>query len=355
MIVCFICEFNFENPAKLCEHLKVIHQLSGKNTYKCTICRQELTELWKYRRHLDICHVKSISTPQNVAAQTDDEQNEILNFESRIHKSALEFVCKLAGNMCIPRNFVFELLDDFKRFFSTMIADGFSEHVKPHVCKEKKVNLNYLLSIFEDPFKRVDSEYKLDSILHKANLISPLTNVEFVKIDDEWYDSADCDLDVKNATEKESVIVMPLEFQFKKFFELPNVFKMTQNYAKEVSQKNLGHFINGEIWKQKLKSFKKEDIVIPYHLHSDEVQINNALGAHRRSGLETCTYYSFPTVPPEYNSRLENIFVAQLFSSNTNKKIGNFCCFKNMIKRLNEFGQDGITLNIDGKEQKVKF
>lgn len=357
MIKCFVCFFNFESPQKLCEHMKVVHKLSGKNKYQCTICHQELSEMWRYRRHLDVCYVKCLNTDEGtVHGVADDGQSDLLNFESEVHKFALELVCKLAGNMCIPRNFVFELLNDFRDFFSKMISEGFSRYVKPHVGNEQNNNVNYLFSIFEDPFKRVDTEYKLDDILKKADLISPLTKVEFIKIDDKWHESSEVSEDECETAEtaKERVTVMPLEFQFKKFFELPNVFEKTQKFTEEVSKQYLGHFINGKIWKKKLESFNKDDIVIPFHLHTDDVQTNNALGAHRRRGLETCTYYSFPTVPAEYNSQLENIFVAQIFSSNANKKVGNICCFNTMIKKLNEFGRNGITLNIKGKEEKVK-
>lgn len=392
MIECFVCSFKFENPQKLCEHLKVIHQLSGQNHYKCKICGQQLTHMWRFRRHLDTCYI-SLGSNIETSDQENEEQNDLLNFEGKIHQRALEFVCKLAGNMCIPRNFVFEVLSDFKKFYSTMLTEGFSQYILPDLCEEKRVNVEYLLKTFENPFKRVDSEYKLNRILHDADLISTPKDIKFVKIDGKWYDAAEIpdfsdedsletednaeseDVDdggaddsekaqdsakiwksrVKNATERENVLLMPLEFQFRKFFELPNVFKKTQEYAKEVSEKNLGHFINGETWKKKLESFHKDDIVIPFHLHTDDVQVNNALGAHRQNGLETCTYYSFPLVPPEFNSQLDNIFVAQLFTSKATKTLGNFCCFKNMIETLNQFGQDGITLKIDGKQQKVNM
>lgn len=352
MIKCFVCSFNFENPQKLCEHLKIIHRKSGKGLYEC-MCGEKLTEMWKFRRHLDVCQVSVPTTSENVSpGQLDDGQIDLLNFESKIHKFALEFICKLAGNMSIPRNYVFELLHDFQTFYSKMLEEGINQYVKPFLPNERQINIEYLQQIFKDPFKRINTEHNLDTTLKRADLISPLTKVRLLQ-DETSEESCDGEKE-QNRFEKESVTIMPLEFQFKKFFELPDVFRRTQEYAKSVREQNLGHFINAKLWKKKLESFKPEDVVIPFHLHTDDVQTNNALGSHRSAGLETCTYYSFPTVPPEYNSRLQNIFVAQIFSSYTNKKFGNFCCFNTMISQLNKFGQDGITLNLDGKDQKVK-
>lgn len=378
MIECFVCSFQFENPQKLCDHLKSIHQLSGENTYKCTICDQEFTKLWKYRRHLILCFTKPIPTTKAVVPVEDESQKSILEFQNKIHKLAIEFVSKLAGNVSIPRNYVFELLEEFRRFFSAMISEGFNEHINPYVYSEQQIKVNYLRKLFEDPFLQVNNESRLDDKLTKADLIRPLKKVLLTKrittdlispsnnvtlkkhkkrkiteTESQTTEAEGQTTETKSKTERDFVTIMPLKYQFKKFFELPNVFELTQKYANEVSQETMTHFINGKHWKKKLESYDENDIVIPYHLHTDDVQINNALGSHRVKGLETCTYYSFPTVPPEYNSRLENIFVAQLFPSNANKKYGNYSCFANMIEDLNKFAKEGVTLNINGEEQKV--
>lgn len=372
MIECFICSFNFGNPQKLCEHLKSTHGVSGENDYTCMKCETSHTKLWKFRRHLDLCYAdvtitaKCVSSkptsPEGVARHQDDDQQHVLNFESNTRKIALEFVCKLAGNMNIPRNYVFEVLEYFQSFYRTMITEGFSKFIMPHVCNEQQINVIYLKKLLQDPFRLVKSEYKLDSELTTAKLISPLKQIEPIEpaSSEEMHSKRKSSKKKCSGTdskefqpEKEKVTLMPLEFQFQKFFELPDVFELTQKYAEEVSGQTLSHFVNGMHWKKKLESYHEDDIVIPYHLHIDDVQLNNSLGSHRVKGLETCTYYSFPTVPSQFNSRLENIFVAQLFSSNANKHFGNLGCFTNMIDELNTFAEEGVTLNINGEEKKV--
>lgn len=107
---------------------------------------------------------------------------------------------------------------------------------------------------------------------------------------------------------------MPIEHQIKKFFELPNVFEKVKSNTLNLQASNKrDHFINGNIWKEKLKQYKSEDTVIPFHFYGDGVQLNNPLGTHIKSGEQHFNYYTFPTVPNEYQSRLENIFVAQLY------------------------------------------
>lgn len=107
---------------------------------------------------------------------------------------------------------------------------------------------------------------------------------------------------------------MPIEFQIKKFFELPNVFeKVKLNTIKLQEGNKIDHFIKGRLWKNKLKSYKPDQVVIPFHFYGDGAQTNNPLGPHAKPGEQQFNYYSFPTIPTEYVSRLENIFVAQIY------------------------------------------
>lgn len=107
---------------------------------------------------------------------------------------------------------------------------------------------------------------------------------------------------------------MPIEFQMKKFLELPNVFqKIKLNISNIQKETKLCHFIQGKLWKEKIKNYKPDQLVMPYHFYGDKIQLNNPLGPHSASGEQQLNYFSFPTIPYEYKSRLDNIFVAQLY------------------------------------------
>lgn len=121
---------------------------------------------------------------------------------------------------------------------------------------------------------------------------------------------------------------MPIAFQIRKFLELPNVFdKIMLNTAKILEQEDTEHFIQCDLWKDKLKNYKPDQIVIPYHFYGDGVQLNNPLGPHFKTGEQQACYYSLPTIPSEYQSRIENIFVAQLYPG-----MNIFCCQETYLK-----------------------
>lgn len=363
-----MCSFNFLSPQELYSHIESSHQISSEDSYRCTMCRSEFTKMWKYKRHLTLCFKK---VPESVQRENVDEinanvtQRNLLEFESVVRKKSLELICKLASNMNIPRNYVFEVVDDFDGFYSTILLEGFNKFVKPHVGDEEQSNLEYFIQICKDPFMKVKTESKLDDVLKKLDMVSSLTSFDIAEkkedkekqqINEEQIDEENEHPAKKFKKSDESGVLMPMKFQFKKFFELPGVFKLIQDYANQVSNDTkISHFINAETWKNKLKYFNPNDIVIPFHLFIDETQVNNALGSHRSKGLETCTYYSFPTIPPQYSSRLENIFVAQLFSSGATKKFGNFASYGDLIAALNELAREPVTLNVNGEEVEVIF
>lgn len=338
----------FENPRELCEHIKKHH--FGVKKYKCAnpTCRSSFTELYTYRRHLDLC-CSSVSNSCNAQVSTYDEQigNDLKAFDTKMDDVALRFVCKLASNMSVPRNHTFEVITDIQQFLITTMIDGINQHIKPHVSQHHQSSVDFFIEICKDPFRNVRSEFKLDSVLEKEDLIEPLTTFDVNKKKNK--NESDEELEVGGKG-----ILMPLVFQFKKFFELPDVFEITQKYAEELSKhENISHFINAEVWKEKLKSYGPNETVIPFHFHIDDTQINNALGSHCSVGMETCTYYSFPTIPPQFSSRLENIFTAQLISSDAFKKCGNVPCFCELVEAINEISHTPIHLNINGKEIKV--
>lgn len=156
----------------------------------------------------------------------------------------------------------------------------------------------------ESSFTNFTTECKFDRELGRTDLIGTVDRCAL------FADSEDVDVDDVEGTS----ILMPISFQIKKFFELPGVFqKICDNAANIRRNGKLNHFINGSLWKRKLQNYNEDQIVIPYHYYSDAAQLNHPLGPHCAKGQEDFQYFSFPTVPTEYQSRLENIFVAYLF------------------------------------------
>lgn len=81
---------------------------------------------------------------------------------------------------------------------------------------------------------------------------------------------------------------------------------------------------------------------MPLNLYYDEVEPNSALGPHCEP--LGCTYIQIATLPPEWNSRLENISLALLFDADNRSVYGNSQAFKPLIKELTFLEKEGIEL-----------
>lgn len=66
-------------------------------------------------------------------------------------------------------------------------------------------------------------------------------------------------------------------------------------------------------------------------------------------------YCCIPCLPPEYVSKLENIFLVQLHKYEDHKLLGNNKIFINVINEIRELVSHGIVINKNDKEKRVFF
>lgn len=358
MLPCHQCSKITSNPTELMTHLKAAHVIRN-HWYTCSLCSSTFDQLYKFRQHTEKCFKKK-ALKESVQVRFLQKRNQDYQLYDELTKNAaFDLGCKLASNMSVPRNSVFNVIDDTQRFLNSVV-EGFESLVLPWIKDENVNDFKNIISIMNDSLENVNSESKLNEYLLRKGMISTVRKVKVGdRIVDPLHDmTGHCNSDDgdNEYSKIETVSLMPIRFQIKSLFELPYVFKKCQSNAESIKTENvLDHFINGKLWKSKLQNFKKDDIVIPYHLYIDDTQMNNALGCHTTNGDQTCVYYSFPTLPNEFNSRQDNIFTAQVFESRLSRDFGNDACYDELIKELNTLADDGVVLNIDGKEQKVYF
>lgn len=387
MFKCTLCSKRTTSISDFLDHVKAEHKESDTDEHQCPLCHYSFDQLWKLGRHLSTCVQNNSKAEMSSTVFLQTRFEYIAQYRKLIQDIAFDFALGLAKNMNVPRNAVFEVIENVKKLLRS-IGACVKEVVNP-LLKEDKMHEfeNVIWTMINDSFENVETEHKFDKRLSvpENQLISAIKQV---KLEDASADGNDSELnetgsdvdvndgrdgnDINNEDEEngcddidsdgvgksrlKSVTLMDIQFQMKKFFELPGVFnKVMLNTEKIKKNKKLNHYINGTSWKNKLKNFSKEDIVIPYHLHIDDTQTNNSLGTHAANGDQTCVYYTFPTIPNEFLARLDTIFAGMFFESSLSKKHGNEKCYEALVDELNKLADDGITLNIDGKEQKVYF
>lgn len=146
----------------------------------------------------------------------------------------------------------------------------------------------------------------------------------------------------------------------KLLLEMPSVYETIVNFMQSelTSMKNndkvYTSLFQGEIWKNISKHFVGKT-VIPLYLYFDDFEINNPLstsaGVHKVGGL----YYSITGLPPKCSSAFDTVFLGQLIYNVDHKEFSNFNCFENIIEEVKFLGEQGITITINDKLEKVYF
>ncbi len=179
--------------------------------------------------------------------------------------------------------------------------------------------LKRFIKAVQEPFAKINTEWKLDTLLEKRGLMETINKcvLEDDPMEDPLEDPIDGDSEIDDDTpltvEEGSMTLMPIGFMLKKFLELPKVFEKIEAHTNTIlRERKLNHFINGNVWKKKMEGFSEGQTVIPYFLYVDGAQINNPLGPHCSDGLLDFNYITLPTIPTEYQARLDNIFVASI-------------------------------------------
>lgn len=123
-------------------------------------------------------------------------------------------------------------------------------------------------------------------------------------------------------------VLLPVKFQFQKYLEKDNNLEKMLNYieSSSINNENLNNFTSGELWRDKCNHFQNK-IVIPYYLHSDAFETNNALEANSNVH-NILNIYSFPS---DETSSLQNIFLAASIKSNDFKECGSEQCLLKFV------------------------
>lgn len=342
-------------------------------------CPQSFANLSSFKRHLakqhpfncntDSVHSQPIYTstcedfiPSSSAANTKNQSPE-REFSSDIfsiskeqfkidrENSALAFLCKLHSNSSLSRHIVLEIATEISKELQKTF-DALKQIILPKISVDDSDEISDILSFCSTPFAKINTEFLLLKELKLRNLYK--APIQYT-IHNEVSLITSCNNPTFDEKETKGVL-MPLKFQFKAIFELPMVFDKTVQRMKELKlDSKISNFYSCKLMHNKLRSFSTTDIVIPFSLYIDSFEINNLLGSHHGTQAITGVYYSFPTMPTEFLSSLDNIFVAMIFKSDDNKRFGNALCLKQLVEAVKDMAVSGIEICVKGSKTKVFF
>lgn len=282
--------------------------------------------------------------------------NEFLDFDSEkqlLMENVLTFSLNLHNKNNFTRKDVLQIQESVENLIINPLIIALKKTLT-HIDNEKKRSkVNDFFDYIKTPFFKIKSEYRFIKQLESINVYKNLTVFTM--------SNEVCEI-VKNhkpTIDNNSFqgVVMPIKFQIKSFFETSNILQTTienMNFLK--NNQSYCNFINGSVWKKIERNyFNSKQILIPYFLYFDDFEINNPLSSHAGEHKLCGGYYSFPTIPSQYNSQLSTIFLACIFKTKDHQFFGNDITFNTLVKTLKEISEDGIMLYINGEEKLVHF
>lgn len=145
--------------------------------------------------------------------------------------------------------------------------------------------------------------------------------------------------------------MFPLKENFKRFFELPNIFTdMLNNLEKISNSSKIISICSGSVWKHKSSLFE-DKVIIPYVLYQDDFEVNNALGSKSGVQKRSVFYVTFPLLNLNRVSQLNNILVACITKS-ISLEFGQSYNFGPLVSVLTDLETNGLDIQIGSTKKK---
>lgn len=115
------------------------------------------------------------------------------------------------------------------------------------------------------------------------------------------------------------------------------------------------NFVNGLLY-QAAEAENSGKNIIPLFFYSDEFEINDPLKAHNKRHSICALYYSFPTLPSLYFTKLSNIFIAGAIKKVDVSDHGIDKLIKHVITNFYDIESNGIVeRHSKTKEYRIHF
>ncbi|KAE8739230.1 hypothetical protein FOCC_FOCC015282, partial [Frankliniella occidentalis] len=137
---------------------------------------------------------------------------------------------------------------------------------------------------------------------------------------------------------------IPTRKVLKGFLELPGVLSTIPKYMEKLESDTSGrveNIVQGELWRDKIKPKFPGKIVIPVVFMFDDYESGKSLGSHAGLYNLGAGYVRLPSLPPQFQGALENIFLSVLFHT-CDKYFGNDKLFRKVIAELKFLEEEGI-------------
>lgn len=110
----------------------------------------------------------------------------------------------------------------------------------------------------------------------------------------------------------------------------------------------------GSLWQDILRK-NHDKLILPLTLYFDDFETSNPLGSHSGVYKVVVVYFCISSIPPEYKSRLENIFLTLIFHTSERFEFGNRATFNCLLDELKVLETEGIEIQTSAGVKTIYF
>lgn len=348
---------SFDDANSYIIHLRNLHSLIYKSNKFICICNRNFNRVESFRKHINRVHMSNVE--QNVEPFTEVE--EVL--DTRNDTTELQ-----SSSCLIRRNFKLEMLKYALKLYSD---ESLPRNKALEIIKETYNRLKKICSEMKDHFRKglVSLDISLETINEIFFIFDDFCNEKFSKTEylilKEFIDNnllilaRDIVLSsnlVPNFVNNAEVLktnnfffkLIPLKEIFDRLFNLPNFIQDIVSYVNSIKNNEglVMNFVQCQFWKDKIKNLENTDtLLLPLFVYFDDFEPLNPLGSHSGDYKIGAVYLKIPCLPPHLQSKVEHIYLGQLFFSGDRVTFGNSRLFYFLIQELNELQEIGVKVN----------
>lgn len=321
------------------------------------VCDKESLEIPVASYDLNVSECVDLSDAiSNDNSSTSSEPNENIqdfpeedfNFENYCQSMVDTHFQQLYANRSLHRKNIQRVTDQTGDLLSK-VAFLLESLVIP--TDETAESFEKIVNFLKKPFKNNSTEYlRKKNLQNLGFLIWPKRVFLDQRLDEKTTRSG---LQIKPTAV--TLTQIPLRKLFVALFECDGVYEMAESFLNSTEHLENGFIddvCHSPFWYNLLEQFP-DKFVIPFIFFYDEAEMNNALGSHAGVHKLGAGYVSLRCFPPEYLSRLCNIFLA-LLVHHVDKRDNTV--FEALIDEFIFLEENGITIELkDGSNKQIYF
>lgn len=255
---------------------------------------------------------------------------------------------------CTDIQYVIDIFTNFiKEHYNPLLLKVLSETVLKNMDSNCLKMVNDIFQKYSNPFAKFETERKRITIFKNRNLFVEPKKCLLEEKTESTYRTTQLSVKAKSVY----AIHMPIRYSMTKLFEMEGLFQATMSHIQLLKNEEsiMSNFIQGTLWKEKIRSFHADDIILPLGVFFDDVETGNAQGTHAGKNAVGCVYISVLCFPPSVSSKLQSIIMSDIFYTQDRSKYGTRAIFKELINDLNDLRRNGISIKVNDKIYKIYF